>query len=117
MPKNRRERAGLRAAVAGNTSHDLFGALIGAWWALRRAKKSEQRLVESLARMHETGEALWGSQPGAPRLPPAPRQRTGDPLLKHVVLHGALLMLRPLLVVLAYGAVLWALWELFWWLI
>jgi hypothetical protein len=33
------------------------------------------------------------------------------------VLHGALLVLRPLLVVLAYGAVLWAMWEVFWWLI
>ena len=64
------------------------------------------------------GEALWGSQPGAP--PSAPirrRQRSDDPLLKHVVLHGALLVLRPLLVVLAYGAVLWVLWEVFWWVI
>jgi hypothetical protein len=117
MPKNRQARAGPRARSTSNSSNDFFAALVGAWWTLRGAKKCERRMTESLARMNATGEALWGREPGAPPPPPSRRQRTDDPLLKHVVLHGALLVLRPLLVVLAYGAVLWAMWEVFWWLI
>jgi hypothetical protein len=31
-----------------NTSYDVFGALIGTWWALLRAKRIDQSLVEFL---------------------------------------------------------------------
>jgi len=113
MTKKSWTQPGSRRPITTNTCHDLFAALVGAWWALRRAKKSERRMIESLARMNATGESLWGREPGAPRLSPTQPQKIDDPLLKHVVLHGALLVLRPLLVVLAYGAVLWAIWEAF----
>jgi hypothetical protein len=117
MPKNRQARVRRRAPTNSNASHDFFAEPVGASWALRRAKKSEQRMLESLERMHATGETLRSDQPGAPSRPSAGRRRIRDPLLKHVVLYGAFLVLRPLLTAVVAAAMAWAMWEVFWWLI
>lgn len=117
MPKKRQTRVQSGTPVTSNASHDFFAALVGAWWALHRARKSERRVIESFERMHATGEALWGNRPRAPSGASARRRKIRDPLLKHVVLYGAFLVLRPLLAAVVAGAVLWAMWEAFWWII
>ena len=126
----------LQRNTASKESHDVLAAMFGAWWALRRAEKSERKMIEAFERIAETEEAIARARRGEtssitqarfseasspPSLIASAVQRQtettdGDGAGKYVVLYGLLLVLRPLLTCVLYIAMLWGLWNAFLWL-
>jgi hypothetical protein len=122
--------------TASKESYDVFSALVGAWWALRRVKKSEREMLEAIDRMiqlekaiaaNRTGEKSSaseanGGEPGsAPTSSPFFPQRqasntNGDGLLKYVVLYAFTLLLQPVLTAVLTLVALWGLWQGLLWL-
>ena len=106
----------------------LRAAVVGAWWALRRAQKGQREMIELVDRMlrteeesaatrpderSSTSEARFGETGGTSTSTVFAAQRRaagGDGLFKYVVLYALTLVLQPVLaVVLTLGA-LWVLW-------
>jgi len=123
----------LQRNTASKESHDVFAAMFGVWWALRRAQKSERKMIEAFERIAETEKAIARIQKGdtastseahvceasspAPLIASSVQRQAettdGDGTGKYVVLYGLLLVLRPLLTCVLYIAVLWGLWHAF----
>jgi len=126
----------LQRNTAWKESYDCFDALVGTWWALRRAQRSERKMIEAFERIAETEKAIARARKGdtssiseahfGEASSPAPliascvqRQAEttgGDGTGKYVVLQGLLLVLRPLLTCVLYVAMVWGLWNAFLWL-
>ena len=126
----------LQRNTASKESHDVFAAMFGVWWALRRAEKSERKMIQALERIAETEKAIARIQQGdtvstneahfgdagspAPLIASSVQGQAettdGDGTGKYVVLYGLLLVLRPLLTCVLYVAMLWGLWNAFLWL-
>jgi hypothetical protein len=122
--------------TASKESYDVFSALVGAWWALRRVKKSEREMLEAVDRMiqlekaiaaNRTGEKSSASEAngGEPRSasitsPFFPQSQAADTdgngLLKYVVLYALTLLLQPVLTAVLTLVALWGLWQGLLWL-
>ena len=107
----------LQRGTASNESYDGFAALVGASWALRRAKKSEREMTEAVERIvrieeeivatrtgekSSTSEACFGETCRTSTSTAFSAQRRaaeGDGLFKCVVLYALTLVLQPLLTV------------------
>ena len=123
----------LQRNTASKESHDVFAAMFGVWWALRRAQKSERKMIEAFERIAETEDAIArirrgdtsstrearfreASSPSQLIASSVQRQAEttgGDGTGKYVVLYGLLLVLRPLLTCVLHMAMLWGLWHAF----
>jgi hypothetical protein len=125
----------LQQGMASNESYDVFSALVGAGWALRRAKKSEREMVKAFERIaqldaaiavRETGEkspatevdggepdSTTTSSPFFPQRQGATTDRGG--LLRYVVLYALTLVLQPVLTAVLTLAALWGLWQVLLW--
>jgi hypothetical protein len=121
----------LQRSTVSKESYDGFSALVGTWWALRQAKRSEREMIEAVERIvriqeeiaaTRTGEKSSASEAdgGEPRsastsisfFPQRQAPNTdGDGLLKYVVLCALTMVLQPLLTAVLLLAVLWGLWQ------
>jgi len=119
----------LQRDTASKESLDCFAAVVGVWWALRRAKRSEREMIDALEHMVQlnaavaatrtgekssTSEARFGEANGrSPSAASYEQDRTarseGDGLRKYIVVYALTLVLRPLLTVVLSLAALWGL--------
>ena len=119
----------LQNGMVSNESLDCFESLVGAWWALRRVKRTEREMVDALERIVQVDAAIAANrtreQPSAaePHMGEAgsastsmafSAQRQGatterDGLLKYVVLYALTLLLRPIVTFVLSALMLWAL--------
>jgi len=126
----------LQRNTASKESYDCFDALVGTWWALRRAEKSERKMIQALERIAETEKAIARIQQGdtvstneahfgdagspSPLIASSAQGQAqttdGDGTGKYVVLYGVMLVLQPLLAMVLYAAVFWGFWNVFLWL-
>jgi hypothetical protein len=124
----------LQRGVASKESYDGFSALAGAWWALRRAKRSEREMIEAVERIVRIEEEIAATRRGEKSLTSkacfaetrraststvfsAQRQAADrDGLLKYVVLYVLTLLLQPLVTAVLLLAALWGLWQAVLWL-
>jgi len=127
----------LQRGMASKESLDGFAAVVGVWWAMRRAKRSEREMIDALEHMVQlnaavaasrtaekssTSEARFGEANG--RSPSAASyeqdctaRNEGDGLLKYLGVYALTLVLQPLLTVVLSLAALWGLWQGLLWLI
>jgi hypothetical protein len=120
-------RNALQRGMASKESYDGFAAVVGVWWALRHAKRSEQEMIEALEHMVQVNASVAGSKTGEKSSADEARIRevcsaststafsasrqaatTGrNGLLKYVMIYALTLLLQPLLTVVLSIAVLW----------
>jgi len=126
----------LQRSTAPKESYDGLSALVGVWWALRCAQRSEREMIEAVEHIFQIEQAIAANRTGdksstsdadggEPRSSSASssffpqRQRATpdrDGLLKYVVLYVLTLVLQPLLAVVLSLAALWGLWRVVLWL-
>ncbi len=54
----------LQRGTGSKESYDGFAALVGGWWALRRAKKSEREMIEAVETDSSDREGNCSKQDG-----------------------------------------------------
>ena len=116
----------LQRSTPSNESLDGFAAVVGVWWALRRAEKGQRKMIEVCERVAQldaaskrseqssTSEVRFGETDGASSSTSFPSHRQaadGDGLFKDVVLYALTLVLQPVLAVVLTLAALWGLWQ------